>query len=128
MAEKLSRRKLAKYFAGRIANGDTVRDVTEQLAAYLTETHREREADLLVRTIEDELAQLGIVVATVASARPLSSEMKQSIEALIDANELYLDTVVDEELIGGVRVETPDSVLDNTVKRKLTALRAMEMN
>lgn len=127
MAERISRRKLADYIVNRIERGDEVGAVVEELAAYLIDTRRTREAMLIVRSIEDELAARGTVVAHVQSARPLSNEMKEAIQRLLNASTVHLNEEVDSALIGGIRIEAPGKRLDATVKRKILALGQVKM-
>ena len=127
MAERISRRKLADYIVDRVERGDGIGAVVEELAAYLIDTRRTREAMLIVRSIEDELAARGTVVAHVQSARPLSNEMKEAIQRLLNASTVHLNEEVDPALIGGIRIEAPGKRLDATVKRKILALNQVKM-
>jgi len=127
MAERISRRKLADYIVDRVERGDGIGTVVEELAAYLIDTRRTREAMLIVRSIEDELAARGTVVAHVQSARPLSNEMKEAIQRLLNASTVHLNEEVDPALIGGIRIEAPGKRLDATVKRKILALGQVKM-
>lgn len=95
----------------------------QEIAAYLIESRRLREAELVVRAIEDELAARGTVVAHVATARPLTAELQNAITKLVGAKEISLVETINPELIGGVRIETPGKLLDATIKRKLLTLR-----
>lgn len=122
MQTKISRRKLAQYAVEAHAKGKLAQALQE-IAAYLVESRRLREAKLVVRAIEDELARRGTVVAHVATARPLTSELQAAITQLVGAKEISIVATVDPDLIGGVRIETPGKLLDATVKRKLLALR-----
>jgi F0F1-type ATP synthase delta subunit len=123
----LSRRKLADQAARRIAAGESEAVVLQELAAYLIDTGRKNEADLLVRDIETALIQRGIMVGTVVSARPLSDAAKESIDSFVkhhyaDVKSVVLRERVDESVIGGIRIELPDSQLDVTVTNKLDKL------
>ena len=122
MADKLSRRKLAQYVADRSNSTKELSKAVEHVAAYLVDSRRTREANLVVRAIEDELAARGSVVATVTTARPLDATLRKSIESLIDAKTISIREEVDPEVIGGVRIETPGSKLDATIQTKLLAL------
>lgn len=129
MAQKISRRNLANHVAGRLRAGDG--SVVEELAAYLVDMRLVRELDLYVREIESALAQSGLVVADVHSARELSAKTKKSIEKHIKdsykAKSVEMREIVDAQLVGGVRVRTPDAEYDATVRRKLTKLQTMKV-
>lgn len=127
MAERISRRKLAVHVADRLEREDVAEATLQELAAYLIDTKRTREADLVARSIEDELAARGTVVAHVSSARPLSSDIKESIQRLLNASTIHLTEEVDPGLIGGVRIEAPGKRLDATLKRNILALGQAKM-
>jgi F0F1-type ATP synthase delta subunit len=123
----LSRRKLADQAARRIAAGESKTTVLTSLAAYLIDSKRKNEADLLVRDIETALISRGIMVGTVVSARPLSDAAKKSIDSFVkhhyvDVKSVVLRERVDESVIGGIRIELPDRQLDVTVANKLDKL------
>ena len=122
MSMRISRRKLAVYVAEQLVVGNS--DVIDELAALIVMERREREIDLLVRDIETELADRGILVATVETAESLSLQSKQAIVEFL-GGEVALREVVKPELIGGVRIETPTMELDVTVAKKLQTLKAL---
>ena len=78
------RRKLAQHAAERLLKGDAA--VIDELAALIIAERREREIDLLVQDIEAELAERGMVVATVESARALDATTKDAIKRLLSSN------------------------------------------
>lgn len=123
MSTSLSRRKIAHYVVNAIESKSS-REALREVAAYLVQSRRTRELDLIVRSIEDELQARGVVVARVASAYELSAELKRSLTKLIDAKELHLVESIDPTLIGGVAIQLPDGRIDTTLKRKLMALDA----
>lgn len=129
MAEAISRRKLAQYVADRLVNGEPVKEVLRGLAAYLIETHRQREARLIVRDIESALLARGTAVATALSARQLSEEAKQSLDSFIknqygNVERVIIRETIDSSLIGGIRLELPGKQLDASVKTRLEKLGA----
>jgi len=124
MMMRLSRRKIARYVAGRLAIGDEL--IIEELAALIIEERRERDIDLLVRDIEDQLAQSGITIATVETAKPLSEAVRQSVRKLL-GGDVRLREEVRPELIGGIRIETPTQELDGTISQKIYALKSRKV-
>lgn len=124
---KLSRRKLSEHATARLLNGESAKSVMKQLGAYLVENRRTRELELIIRDIEAQLLAKGTALVTTVSARSLSNEAKKSIESLVKAEQsqvknVILREVIDESVIGGVRVELPGHVADFTVKAKLDKL------
>ena len=85
----------------------------------------------MARDIESQLLELGVVVASVTSARELEKDLKASIESMLkqtyDAKSVELKTEVDADLIGGIVVETPNDVLDQSLRRKINQLKEMNV-
>lgn len=128
MAARLSRRKIALFVADKLLASKTSADeALRELAAYLVATRRTRELDLIVRDIEEVLADNGIVMANVTSARPLDAAVKAEITKMLDAKEVQLRESVDETLLGGIRIDTPGKRFDGTIRHKLNALRAKQL-
>ncbi len=127
MATTLSRRKLAGNAAARLTSGESKKAVLRELAAYLLDTNRKKEAELIVRDIEAMLADAGTAIGTVISARTLSSDALMAIESFVKSQNTAITNVVlreriDETLIGGVKLELPGHQLDASVKAKLEQL------
>ena len=127
MARRISRRKIAAFVADKLTTGKLVDEAIREAAAYLIEVKRTSEVDLLVRDIEDVLAENGIVVADVTSARPLTDSVRKEIRTLVHAKELHLRESVDPVVLGGVRVDIPGARFDGTAQRKINALRAQQL-
>lgn len=126
MSVRLSRRKISAYLADELIAGHS--DVVKQLAAFLVDTNRLRELPLIVRDIEDALADRGVVVADIESAHDLSDEAVKVIKSFVatttGAKQVHFRTATDESLLGGVRVNLPGQELDGTLRHKLTMLKA----
>lgn len=121
----VTRRKLAEYVASELQSGDG-KDAITKAAAYLIEAGKKRDAGLLVRDIEEILAENGTVVADITSARPLSSEDKAAIAKLLEAKQLHAREVVDPSVLGGVRIEVSGKRLDGTLKHKIELLKEID--
>lgn len=127
MSVRLSRRKLATYVAEKLLGGASKKTVLREVAAYLVDTRRTREMELLARDIEDALAVRGVVVADVVSARPLSDNLKAEIIKLAGAKSVQFRETIDESVLGGVRVNLPGQRFDGTIRRKINALKAKQL-
>ena len=127
MARKLSRRDLAQYAARQLANGASRKTIARQLAAYLIEHRRTNELTVITRDIATYLTDLGHVAGTVTSAHELTDSTVKAIEAYAKhktgAAHVSLDTVIDETVLGGIRLEVPGRELDTTIARQLTILK-----
>lgn len=124
MGARISRRKLAQYAAERLVKGEKTGSVIKDVAAFLIDTRRTREADLVIRDIEAALADQGVIVADVTSAYPLTESLKDEVRRLVGGKQLVLRETVDASVLGGLRLETPGKRLDATLKRKIQALKA----
>jgi F0F1-type ATP synthase delta subunit len=127
MTARISRRKLASYVVSEIERGISVTSALAEVAAYLVDSHRNREYELLVRDIEDVLAEHGTVVADVTTAHPLSITLRTEIITLLNAKNTELREIVDSNVIGGIRIDIPGQRYDGTIRRKLNALRAQKL-
>jgi len=126
---RISRRKLADYYASELLAGHD--DVAMQLAAYLMETNRLREVELITRDIEAALARRGVVVAEVATAHSLNDATRSAVASYLKdatkATKVELKELIDPTLLGGVRLKVPGSEMDATLKRKIMKLRAAKV-
>lgn len=127
MAGRLSRRKIAEFAADGLLKGAAKTKVLQQVAAYLVETRRTRELELLVRDIEAALALRGVVVADITSAHPVSDLLKKEIASLVKADTLQLRESIDPSVLGGVRIDLPSKRFDSTIQRQLTSLKAKQL-
>lgn len=127
MPSRIARRKIAAFVADKLVTGVPADVAIKEAAAYLIETKRTNERELLVRDIEDILAEKGIVVADVTSAYPLSDALRSEISTLIGAKELHLRESTDAAVLGGVRINMPGARFDGTIQRKINALRAQQL-
>lgn len=124
----LSRRKLSEHVATRLAGGDNTQVVMKELAAYLLDSRRVKESELIIRDIEAALLSRGTVLVTTVSARPLTDESRQAIESLVrdqyqDVKRVVFREQIDPSVIGGVRLELPGKQLDTTVRARLEKLK-----
>ena len=127
MASRISRRKIASLVADKLIAGQPTEQVLRDVAVFLVDTRRTREQRLLVRDIEAALAERGLIIADVTSARPIDSSLMAEIKTLTGAKSLQLRTAVDEPLLGGVRIDVPGGRFDGTIRRKLNALKAKQL-
>jgi len=117
---------LSNHIATQVLDGGDTDKLLRQVAAYLIETGRTKETDLIVRDVEAALSERGHVLARIITARPLSdkqvSAVPEQIKSQTKAKSVELDLVVDESVIGGIRIELPGYESDSTLRRRLNAL------
>ena len=124
---KLSRRVVTEHIAEQLLAGAPQQKLIEQLAAYLIESRRTKELNLMVRDIQYYLADKGHVSGTVTTAFELSQATKDALNAFAkaetNAKQVNLDTIVDPTVLGGMKISIPGKELDTTVSRKITLLK-----
>ncbi len=123
----ISRRKLAEHAVERIVRGDAVDAVIREMAAFLIDTGRKREAELVVRAIETALLSRGTALVTVTTARTLSDTAKQDVERFVKSQyegvkSVIIRELIDETVLAGIKISLPDAQLDATAKTKLEKL------
>ncbi|HRF28648.1 MAG TPA: F0F1 ATP synthase subunit delta [Candidatus Saccharibacteria bacterium] len=123
----ISRRKLAEHAAERLVKGDSTASVLNELAAYLLDARRTGEAELVIRAVEDSLLSRGVALATVTSARTLTTDAKDAVEQLIrreysDVKSVLLREIIDPSVLAGMKVSLAGAQLDVTAKTKLEKL------
>lgn len=93
----------------------------------LTDKHRQ---DILIEAAESYNQLLndekGVTDATVYSVKPLNSEEIKSISTVFAAKvgkkSLNIENVVDEQLLGGIRIRIGNRIFDGSLKGKLDRL------
>ncbi len=100
---------------------------TVLVASSLVQQPRNRRVRSLLRWAERLVAeQRGRVVATVHSVAPLSETQARRLEAALSARygiAVTLNTVIDPTVVGGLRVQIADDVIDASVSTRLADLR-----
>ena len=127
MPSRLSRRKIASYIAEQLAKGGNQTAVIKRLAAFLIDNKRTKEVQLIIRDIEFELQNRGIILAEVTTASELTDATRKEIERLVgwyaDPGRIELRQFIDPAVIGGVRIDIPGKRLDATIARRLAIFR-----
>lgn len=121
---RFNRRKLANNALNNLDRKDNARAI----AAYLIESGKTSEVNSLARDImQIRQDAYGVAEVTAISAHKLDSELRNKITGTIksatNAKKVIIDEQIDPAVVGGVRLELANSLLDNTVDARLNALR-----
>ncbi len=86
-----------------------------------------RSKDILKKLEEIQDADEGIAKVKIISAEKLhktiKDELEESLKKRYKAKDLILETEEDKSLLGGVRIEKGDEVIDLTLKNKIKQLQ-----
>jgi F-type H+-transporting ATPase subunit delta len=100
---------------------------TTLIVSSLVQQPRERRIrQLLSRAMDLVADQKGRTVATVVSAIPLSATQTHRLATALSkryGSEVTLNAVVDPSVVGGVRIQIADDVIDASVSSRLADLR-----
>jgi F-type H+-transporting ATPase subunit delta len=107
--------------------GPTASTATTLIASSLVQQPRERRVrQLLSRATAIVADQRGRAVATVTTAVPLSAAQAKRLESALSqryGTDVMLNTIVDASVVGGLRVQIADDVIDASVSARLADLR-----
>ena len=122
-SQAVSRKDIASAILARAGEVDAA-ELARQVAAYLLAEGRAQDIDLLVRDIEQmAYQQSGTLEVRAESAHELTDAVASTIKALFSAKQIVLHQETNPSLIGGVRVQAQDQVLDLSVRTRLRQLR-----
>ncbi|MDE0547222.1 F0F1 ATP synthase subunit delta [Microbacterium sp. C7(2022)] len=110
----------------RLLSGPASAATTTIVSALVRAPRERRVRQLLSRASQIVADQRGRTVATVVSAVPLQSAQADRLVAALSARygtDVTLNTVVDPTVVGGLRVQIADDVIDASVSARLADLR-----
>ena len=112
---------VSKLLDGRASAG------TALIVSSLVEHARGRRVRALLRRAERIVAeQRARIVATVFAANPLNGDQQSRLQNALSArygSAVTLNTVIDPTVVGGLRVQVADDVIDVSVSARLADLR-----
>ncbi|MDL5353029.1 F0F1 ATP synthase subunit delta [Microbacterium sp. zg-YB36] len=106
--------------------GHTSEATTLIVSAAAQQPRERRVRQLLGRAMRLVAQQRGRTVATVIAARPLGAAQTERLSAALAGRygtEVSLNVVIDPSVVGGVRIEIADDVIDASVASRLHDLR-----
>lgn len=107
--------------------GGTAAPATTLVVSSLVQQPRDRRVrQLLARAMDIVADQRGRTVATVISAAPLTDAQSARLTAVLAArygSGVTLNTVVDPTVVGGLRVQIADDVIDGSISARLADVR-----
>lgn len=97
--------------------------LTAALAKYLVQERRTHELDAIMREVQKQRLQKGIEEIIITSAHPINDKTRRSISKLMGGKKTIINQTIDKSVIGGVRLESSERMLDLTVRNRLDRLK-----
>lgn len=120
----ISNKQLAKIIYLQLKSQKS-KKVSEEVAKFLVENKRTKDLSKIMREVSDlQYKRDNVQEVTMTSAYRLSDDIKQQILHHINVKKYVVNEVIDQELIGGVRIESNDSIFDLSVRNRLQKLKA----
>jgi len=127
---KTSLTHLASIISLKTKGGKMPDGYAKEIAAYLLDEGRTGELSSLLRSVQEDWAQDGLIEATITSAFDITDSTKADIETEIrkiypSAKKIRLIAEHDPSLIGGVRISTANNQMDLTISSKLSKFKQL---
>lgn len=127
---KTPRAQMARVIANRVMAGTFGRKDITSLAALLLGERRTGELGSLMRDVQFQLAQHGVVEVVATSAHALTAGMNEHIEVVVrkvfpKAKRIYVVPQYDPSVVGGVKLMFSDYQIDLTVAGDLRKFKAL---
>ncbi|MES2930227.1 MAG: F0F1 ATP synthase subunit delta [Patescibacteria group bacterium] len=94
---------------------------------FLSKRHLLSKAPEILKSLEELIDHdEGVLRARAETARPLSTEteedLKNQLKERYGMKEIYLDISINENNIGGMKIQIGDEIIDMTMKHRITQL------
>jgi F0F1-type ATP synthase delta subunit len=104
--------------------------LSHEVAAYLLENNRVGELDSLLRDVQQQRADVGMVEAVAVSAHPLTDKVRSDIKAQVkaavpSAKSIIISEQLDPDMVGGVKIELANQQLDLSIRSKLNKFKQL---
>ncbi len=125
-----TRKELVEVIGERTLSVTDKDVLVKSIAAYLATEHKQVDLASLTRDIMQYRLEKGYVEAVAVSAHELPQNVIDDIVDLLKehfphAHHVRVDSVIDESVVGGIRIELPQEVLDLSVKSKLNLFKRL---
>jgi len=113
----------------RVLEGAIENDLTRRLLRALIALRKSRRMRDVYDTFADIVRrELEMAEVEVRVPRPLAPELRVRLHQALEGwlrRRIHLTVVIDESLIGGVRVQVDGKVIDNTLKSRLDTIKEL---
>jgi F0F1-type ATP synthase delta subunit len=130
MGANVTRAELAEIIGEKTMHITDSKKLVTSIAAYLATEQKPVDIDSLTRDIMQYRMRKGLIEAVAVSAHDLTPLVLADVKALLKehfphAKHIVVDTRIDENLVGGVRIELPSETLDLSVRSKLNLFKRL---
>jgi F0F1-type ATP synthase delta subunit len=130
---KPTRHKIAAYVSSQSLSGELTPKKIEELAAYLIETGRTNELSSIMRDVNEQWAEAGVIEVQASAAHALSDSLRSEIKQIVRRHYPHAKKIVIIEnlvpsLIGGVKLEFANRQLDLSIKSELVKFKQVAMS
>ncbi len=126
VSSKLGSAEAKSALVAKLVDGKASKQ-TAVILEHLVQQPRGRRIGALLADAATAVAdERGFTVATVTTAATLSASQVSRLTTALSTNygrEIHINSVVDPSVVGGLRVQVGDNVIDGTISRRLTELR-----
>lgn len=127
---KTRRTRIAQTIADKTLKSGSSKKLNQEIAAYLLAERRVGDLDSILRDVQADWAEAGVIEVIASSAHELSAANKADIKKQVAklypaANKIIVTHVEDPEVIGSVRLELPNQQLDMSVEAKLNKFKQL---
>ena len=129
---KPTRHKIASYISEQSLGGKLSHKNIEELAAYLIETGRTNDVASILRDVDELWAENGVIEVHASSARKLSPKLQDEIKHIVrqhypKAKRIEIMEQLVPELIGGVRLEFANKLLDLSIRTEIDKFKQVAL-
>jgi F0F1-type ATP synthase delta subunit len=130
---KIARSKISNNIASVSLKGKATKSYIKEMAAFLLNERRVKDLDSIMRDVSRDWLNSGVVDVKVTSAFPLSSTAKTDVNKLVkdlypESKKIIIDNQIDENLVGGLKIELPDQRLDVSIRSKLNKFKQLALS
>lgn len=127
---KAPRTRVSRTIADKTLKSGVSKRYSQEIAAYLLSERRTGQLESIMRDVQGDWAEAGLVEVIASSAHPLSAAVKADIKRQIKAlypkaQKIIVTEQYDPEVIGGVRLSLADQQLDLSVQAKLNKFKQL---
>lgn len=127
---KARRTRIARVVAEHTLKAGASKGFVRELAAYLLTEGRVAELDSIMRDVQQDWAEAGVVEVLASSAHPLPTAVQADIKSRVkrlypNAKRIIVTERRDPSIIGGVRLDLADQQLDLSVEAKLNKFKQL---